>query len=287
MKKYQTFIKLAKKINYSKVTIIGGNGYLGKEIVKKIKPLYKQVVVASRNIQEIQIENVSYQKVNLLEPNSIQRVIEGSDTVINCSNIINEYDCLFKELFVDGTHHLVIQTKKIQAKYIHFSCIGASLDSLSHYADFKFRGEDKAYSMLPNSVIIRPNIIYSNENPLLKRLSKFPFISGGNKLVQPVHIDDVVKALEIILQNNIQFKVFDLSGPEQMTFLELLRFYNHSKMYPLLSCPLAFAKAYLAPRNYLPNPFLSYEIARVLEYDLISENENGFKKLGIQPKNIL
>lgn len=279
------FKKCLQKRKFSKVAIIGGNGFLGKSLVKKLQPLCKEIIIGCRYPSEVVVQgdNVSVKRVDVLDSNSISEAIKDSTTVINCSNIYYESEHNYVQVFIQGTQNLVVEAKKTGAQYIHFSCMGSEIDSLSHFADLKYRGEDKAYSILPTSVIIRPNLILSSENTLLKRLS-LPIVPGGNTLVQPVLLEDLMEAVKIIIENKINSKSFDLSGPQQVKFSKLIQLIRNSSF--ALPVDLRVADLILGLRQFLPNPPCSRELVPILKKDLIAE-KTGFETLGIQPKNIL
>ena len=89
-------------------------------------------------------------------------------------------------------------------KLIHFSAIGADKNSKSEYAKTKFFGEEEV-KKFRNYCIIRPSIIYGDEDNFINFFAKIskispflPLIGGGNNLFQPIWVQDVANIIIII-----------------------------------------------------------------------------------------
>src|SRR6185437_7030646 len=80
-------------------------------------------------------------------------------------------------------------------------------------------------------VILRPTMIYGapgdrNLSRLLPLLCRFPVlpVPGGGHLQQPVHAADVADAVLAAAERRAAGgRIYDVAGPEPMTFAELLR----------------------------------------------------------------
>jgi NADH dehydrogenase len=90
----------------------------------------------------------------------------GSDAVVNCVGILNETS---KQKFTDLQAYGAGQVAKIAADcgvktFVHFSAIGADIDSQSKYLKSKAEGEAIVKASFKNAIIIRPvNCIWSGK----------------------------------------------------------------------------------------------------------------------------
>ena len=115
-------------------------------------------------------------------------------------------------------------------KFVHISALGVSKNSPSRYSSTKALGEENIKKNFKSSIILRPSIIYGNGDNffgLFAKISKFapviPII-GPNTMFQPVYVNDVALAvIETLKINNNKAKIFNICGPKQYSFYELIK----------------------------------------------------------------
>lgn len=82
------------------------------------------------------------------------------------------------------------------------------------------------------ATLLRPTMIYGapgdrNLERLLRFVRRVPVVpvpGGGRGLQQPVHVEDVARAIAAVTpRGDLAGRAFDVAGPAPMTFLELLR----------------------------------------------------------------
>ena len=99
---------------------------------------------------------------NIRDDASVESAMIGSDAVVNCVGLLNEYGKnSFDAVQVDGAERVARIAKKLDVtKLVHFSAIGASLDSESDYSKSKSLGEDGVKKHFRDAVIFRPSVIF-------------------------------------------------------------------------------------------------------------------------------
>ena len=145
------------------VTIFGGSGFIGRHLVKKLANKGFRIRVAVRNPHLAgflkipgKVGQIELHQSNIRDKESIDRVIQGSDIVVNLVGIISETsNQKFNNLHISGIDQISKLAKKNNVKkLIHLSAIGANINSSSHYAFTKGKGEimlRKSFFLILNS----------------------------------------------------------------------------------------------------------------------------------------
>ena len=120
---------------------------------------------------------------------------------------------------------------------------------------------------LPSSrSVLRPSIIFGPEDNFFNQfatMAKFspvlPLIGGGTTRFQPVFVGDVASAVLhcILYPDSTRGQLYELGGPDIMTFEEILRFILRTTGRKRLLVPIPFPLATLqvSSVSYLPHRF--------------------------------
>ena len=129
----------------------------------------------------------------------------------------------------------------------------------------------------------------------IAQISPFlPLIGGGKTKFSPIYVGDVAKAIVKALElNNSEPQIFELGGPENYSFKELMEILliEIKKKRLLINIPFSFAKFNSYFLQLMPNPLLTQDQVELLKHDnVVSGNYPTLKDLGITGtpiKNIL
>ena len=114
-------------------------------------------------------------------------------------------------------------------RMVHISAIGADPEAESDYARTKGEGEAAVRAAFPGAVILRPSVIFGPEDGFFNRFgamaAKSPVLPlvGANTRFQPVFVDDVAAAAEAGVTGSAQPGTYELGGPDQETFRDLMQ----------------------------------------------------------------
>ena len=112
-----------------------------------------------------------------------------------------------------------------------------------------------------------------------------PLIGGGKTKFAPIYVGDVAKAIVKSLElNNSQTKIYELGGPEDYSFKELMEILlaEIKKKRFLISIPWSFAKFQSYFLQMLPNPLLTPDQVELLKYsNVVSGDYPTLKDLGV------
>ncbi|MEY1557168.1 complex I NDUFA9 subunit family protein [Yoonia sp. R2331] len=219
------------------VTIFGGSGFVGRYIARRMAKAGWRVRVAVRNPDEAlfvkpygvvgQVEPVF---CNIRDDASVAAVMGGADVVINCVGVLEEVGKnTFDAVQAEGAERIArMAAQHGVARMVHISAIGANADAASDYARTKAEGEAGVLAHMPDAVILRPSIIFGQEDQFFNRfagMSRFgPVlpVAGAETRFQPVFVDDVAAAAEAGALGAAS-GVYELGGPEVDTFRGLMQ----------------------------------------------------------------
>lgn len=229
-------------MNFQRILVIGGSGFIGRHIVAKLAARGHSVLVPTRRRERakylIMLPGVEVVEANIFERTSLLSLIAQCDAVINCVGILHSrrgepYGPDFAKVHVDLPRQIASGMKTHGVKrLLHLSALGASSEAPSMYLRSKADGEAvlKAEHDL-DLTIFRPSVVFGPEDSfmnLFARLARYlPILVLGNTEArfQPVYVEDVALACVNALENRATYKKFyKLCGPKVYTLRELVQF---------------------------------------------------------------
>lgn len=277
--------------NRTLVTLYGGSGFIGRNVVRLLAKTGARMRVAVRrpdlagHLQPLGgVGQINAVQANVRYPDSLRAAAEGADAVINLVGILAASGRqTFKAVQDEGARHVAEAARAGGAKvFVQLSAIGANSASPSIYARTKAAGEKAVQDVLPEAVIVRPSVVFGPEDEFFNRFAALarispalPLIGGGRTRFQPVYVGDVAKAVLAGLTGKARAgTVYELGGPEIMTMEEVMTrvlAYTMRRKW-LVPLPFPLAKLQGAILQWLPNPPLTLDQVRLLETDnVVSE----------------
>ncbi len=172
---------------------------------------------------------------------------------------------------------------RFSARLIHVSAIGADAQSASAYARSKAQGEAAVRAAVPDAIILRPSIIFGQDDSFFNRFAGLstvspvlPLIGGGQTLFQPVYVGDVAEAVLIAADGCAKpGTTYELGGPQQSSFRSLLETLCEVTGRKPLLLPVPFFAAQIMGRilGLLPNPQLTEDQVELLKSDNVVSEE--------------
>lgn len=291
------------------VTILGGSGFVGRYVARRMALAGWRVRVATRRPNE-RLYVRTYGTVGQVEPvlcnirdeASVRAVIEGADAVVNCTGILFESGKnTFDAVQAAGAGRVArIAAEAGVANFVHISAIGADAESDIAYARSKGEGEAAVLAAFPSAVILRPSIIFGTEDNFFNRFagmvqfSPFLPITGGQSRFQPVFVDDVALAAANAAMGSVAAGVYELGGPETDTFRGLMEtlLTEIRRKRIILDLPAFMARmtarmlnvAQFLTAGLFTNSMLTLDQIKSLSRDtVVSDGAKGFAELGIDP----
>jgi NADH dehydrogenase len=242
------------------VTVFGGSGFLGRNVVRALCKRDYRVRVAVRrpelagHLQPLgKVGQIHCVQANLRYPASVEAAMRGAAIAVNLVGILAESGPqTFEAVQGTGAGTLARAAAAVDADLVHVSAIGASETAPSRYARAKAAGEKAVLAALSSATIMRPSLMFGPEDQFTNRFAALarvspalPLIGGGLTKVQPVYVDDVATAIADAVDGRAKAgAIYELGGPEVLTMREIMQMIlaitDRDRM--LLPLPFALAK---------------------------------------------
>ena len=290
------------------VTIFGGSGFVGRYVARRVARTGRRVRVAVRSPNEAgfvrtygtpgQVEPVF---CNIRDDASVAAVLSGAGAAVNCVGILAESGRnTFRALQVEGAERAARLAREAGAtRFVQVSAIGADPDGPSAYARTKGEGEAAVRRHFPDAVILRPSIVFGPEDQFFNRFASMARygpvlpVVGAETRFQPVYVDDVARAAAMGVTGEAAPGVYELGGPEVMTFREMmgemLRVIRRRRL--VVNVPFLGARAMAwatglgsrASFGLLPQPITGDQVKNLRHDNVVRDGARGFAALGIAP----
>lgn len=290
------------------VTVFGGSGFVGRQVVKQLAEIGMTVKVVSRVPERANflktcgtVGQVVPVFCDYSDIHSVRTVLKGSDYAVNCVAILYERGRknVFQAVHVDFAVTIAKScTEEGVERLVHISSLSCEKGT-STYAKTKYEGEKALSVNFPRATILRPSVIFGQDDAFFNKfaeLSRFapvlPLIGGGKTKFQPVYVGDVARAVICSLtlsDDAVGGKVYQLGGPEVMNFKQIYQiiFKYTKRRRILMPIPFGLMKVKAFFLGLLPNPVLTCDQVESLKTDnVVDDGALSFNHLGIEPKAV-
>lgn len=289
------------------VTVFGGSGFIGRSVVHALAKRGHRIRVAVRrpdlagHVQPLgTVGQIKAVQANLRYRWSIDRALEGADAAVNLVGILYEAGRQsFDAVQTFGPRAIGEAARKAGITDVaHVSALGADSGSTIGYLRSKGEGEAGLRDSLPESVIMRPSVVFGAQDQFFNRFAgmarlspMLPLIGGGETRLQPVFAGDVGEAIARALDlPAARGHIFELGGPEVLTLrecLERMLSVTRRRRY-LLPIPFGAAKLMGRVGQVMPGVPLTADQVRMLELDNVvsaraTADRRTLEGLGIEP----
>ncbi len=292
------------------VTVFGGTGFVGRQVVRSLAKQGWRVRVAARNVGRGyrlrmlgDVGQIEVVQANLRNAASVERALDGAEACVNLVGILYESG---RQGF-QGLHHMGAKAVAEAAaargitRLVQFSAIGADEASASKYARTKAMGESAVRAAVPTAVILRPSLVFGPEDAFLNRFAAMagvspalPLPGGGATRFQPVYVGDVAAAVARVLADpDCAGKTYELGGPGVFSFRELMDFIlretGKARFLLPLPWPVAGVVGRIAALSTIMGvpPVLTADQVEALRNDnVVADGAAGFAELGVTPRSI-
>ena len=243
------------------VTVFGGSGFLGRNVVRALARRDYRIRVAVRrpelagHLQPLgRVGQIHTVQANLRYPASVEAAMRDSQVAINLVGTLVESGAqTFDAVQGKGAETVAKAAAAVGARMVHVSAIGADENSPAAYARAKAMGEMAVLAAVPSATILRPSVIFGPEDQFtnrfaaLARISPFlPLIGGGVTRMQPAYVGDVATAVADAVDGKTKSgATYELGGPEVLTMREIMEIILSITDRQRMLIPLPFGLARL------------------------------------------
>ena len=295
-------------MNSRNILIIGGSGFIGAAIARKLAARGLRLVVPTRRRERakhlITLPTMDVVDADVHDPGTLERLMRNMDAVVSLVGILHgdrgvPYGREFKFAHVDLPRKIAEACVAVGVpRLLHMSALGAAADAPSMYLRSKAAGEAairEATESAPHRVAVtmfRPSVVFGRDDRFInlfarmQRLLPLIPLGGASSKLQCVHVEDVAQAFANALDNPATFgRTYDLAGPKAYTLREIVEFAGRVSGHPRPVIPLADGIAWLQAwaMEFLPIKLLSRDNLDSLKIDSVSAHAFA-PELGVAPE---
>lgn len=257
------------------VTIFGGSGFVGTQVVQLLARAGFRVRVAVRrpdlagHVKPLgAVGQVVPVQANVRNRESVLAAVRGADVVINLAAIGTESGKQrFRAVNAVGARNVAEAARAAgAATLIQMSVIGASDASPSVFARSRAMGEAEVAKAFPGVIIFRPSLVFGvgdqffNLQGQLSRVLPVLPLFGGKTKFQPVYVGDVAEAIAAAAMGGAApGAIYELGGPEVLTHHQLLErvLRDTNRANPILPLPIGIGRLLAIPMSLLPKALIT------------------------------
>ena len=284
-----------------RITVFGGTGFIGRHLVSLLLRSGATVRVAVHHPDRFEVATETARAPELIQADvlddiAVSGAIAGADAVINLVGMLTETaQQTYRAIHVGGARRVALAAHRHSAmRMIHISALGASPTSAAISDQTKAEGERAVAAVFPQATIVRPSLVFGEDDHFFTRLAAMirsspvlPLIGGGTTKFQPVFVDDIAAGLlELLKRPQTTGTTSEFAGTRVYSFKVLLELLLSAlnRQCVLIPIPFALAEMQAGLLELLPNPPLTRDQVRLLKTDkVVGEVEPTLGDLCIQP----
>ena len=220
------------------VTVFGGTGFVGGQVVRalakaghRVRVAVRQPNLAYRMRMLGDVGQIEVVQANVRNPASVARALAGAEACVNLVGVLWESGRQkFQSIHMMGARNVAKAAADAGVKHlVHVSAIGADVDAVAKYARTKGEGEVAVREAFPGATIVRPSIVFGPEDDFFNRFAQMAALApvlplvGGDTRFQPVFVGDVAAVIAKAVSDPAAVGVtYELGGPTVYTMREIL-----------------------------------------------------------------
>ena len=227
-------------MNNALVTVFGGSGFLGRNVVRALAKAGWRIRVAVRHPASAYfllpmgtVGQIQVVKCNAGDADQVAAALKGANAAINLVGIHYPSGGQgFEDAHVDAAANIAAAARDAGATaLVHVSAIGADKDAHATYAATKGEGEARLREAFPDAAILRPSVLFGTEDKffnlfgwLAKMSPVLPLVGGGHTRFQPLFVGDAAAAvLKCVEDTSTRGKTYEIGGPTVYSFKALMQ----------------------------------------------------------------
>ncbi|MFW5431904.1 MAG: NAD(P)H-binding protein [Methylophilaceae bacterium] len=211
-----------------KVLVLGGNGFIGSQVVEKLLGRAEVIVGTRKETKRKGMTTVHMQ--SMLNIDDWKSMLQGFDVVVNSVGILRARQ---NESY-EQVHNLAVKSLAqtcalLNISLIHVSAIGLSDKAKSRFIQSKFAGEQAISASGAKATIVRPSLLDGEGGygaKWFRRVAAWPvqFVMKSGGLVAPLQVSDLGEAIAklVLIPTDQRPALVELGGDDIYSIPEYL-----------------------------------------------------------------
>jgi uncharacterized protein YbjT (DUF2867 family) len=284
-----------------RVLVLGGTGFVGRQVCEQLARLGWQITVPTRRAVHAagvqSLPGLTVIEASVHSEADLTRLMHGHDAVVNLVAVLHGNEARFEHVHVDLPDKIASAMKKAGVqRLVHVSALGADPQGPSMYQRSKARGETVLQGAGLQLTVLRPSVIFGAEDKFLnlfadlQAIAPFMPLAGSGTRFAPVWVGDVARAVVVSLQKPDTIgQTYELCGPDVLTLGELVKLagqwagVNQGRGRPVMGLPMWVGWLQAAAMELAPGePLMSRDNLASMKVDNVGTGQlPGLQALGI------
>lgn len=277
-----------------KILIAGASGFIGRALIDQLlKEEDVELVGLSRSERDSSHPRLIWRKCDLFSLKDISESMSGCEAAYYLVHSMLPSASLSQGTFYD--FDLIMADNFVRAaqehRLKHIVYLGGMIPpygELSWHLKSRLEVEETFRHSRIKTTVLRAGLIIGPQGSsftilerLIERLPLMICPTWTRTLSQPIALQDIVKALERAqFENEIQGKVYDMGGPEVVTYQDLIRkaalkINKSRKLITLNIIPLALSRLWVSLITGVPKK-LVYPLVLSLRHEMLAAPQNAW-----------
>lgn len=279
------------------ILVTGASGFVGRHVTRELAAsgaTVRALVRTARGAAALEGIDCELVRGDVTDPASLRAAARGVRSIVHLVAIIEGSPATFERVMAAGTGNLVEAAREGGVRRIVLmSALGTGQGATVPYFRAKLAAEQTVASSGVEHVVLRPSFVFGADGGALPRFLRIarlapvtPVLGPGTQRVQPIWIDDVVRAVRLGLEKDGAVGgPIELGGPEAVTWNDLWGRLKTAlgTRRPALNVPFWLARGPAAVLEKLPTAPLTRDQLRMLEGpdNIVTDGGASMRRLGL------
>ncbi len=278
------------------ILVTGASGFVGRHVTRELAASgvrVRAMVRTARGAAALDDVDCELVRGDVTDPASLRAAARGMRTIVHLVAIVEGAPSAFERVMAAGTGNLVEAARESGVRrLVLMSALGTGPNATVPYFRAKWAAEQTVGGCGIDHVVLRPSFVFGADGGALPRFIRIarlfpltPVIGPGTQRVQPIWIDDVVRAVRLAVDGEGSNGPVELGGPDAVTWSDLWRRLKGAlgTRRPTVHVPFWLARGPAALFERIPPTLLTRDQLRMLEGpdNVVADAGASMRRLGL------